>query len=161
MEADELTYSAHIVHRYELEKKLLSGELAVRHLPEAWNAGMESRLGVRPAHDAEGCLQDIHWAVGSFGYFPSYALGSGIAAQLFEAMRADLPETDRLIERGEFAPLLGWLREHVHAEASRYSLQELLQRATGRPLGAQALLRYLESKYLAGSARPETSSAAA
>jgi carboxypeptidase Taq len=161
VDADELTYPAHVMHRYELEKKLLSGDLAVRHLPDAWNADIESRLGVRPAHDGEGCLQDIHWAVGSFGYFPSYALGSVIAAQLFEALRAALPDTDRLIARGEFAPLLDWLRAEVHAEGSRHSLRELLELSTGRPLGAQAALRYLESKYLTGTLHAETSSAAA
>jgi carboxypeptidase Taq len=161
VDADELTYTLHVLHRYELEKKLLSGELAVRHLPEAWNAGMESRLGVRPANDAEGCLQDIHWAVGSFGYFPSYALGSTIAAQLFETLRSAVPDADGLIERGEFGPLLGWLRDHVHRYGSRYGAQELLTQATGRPLGAQSSLRYLESKYLASASLLEASSAAA
>ena len=87
VDADELTYPLHIMVRYELEKQLLSGELAVRDLPEAWNAGMEARLGIRPANALEGCLQDIHWAVGSFGYFPSYALGAVMAAQLYESMR--------------------------------------------------------------------------
>ena len=103
VDADELTYPLHIMLRYELEKQLLAGELAVRDLPEAWNAGMEQRLGIRPANDVEGCLQDIHWAVGSFGYFPSYALGAVIAAQLYESLRAELPALDEQLARGEFS----------------------------------------------------------
>jgi carboxypeptidase Taq len=161
VDADELTYPLHIMLRYELEKKLLSGELAVQQLPEAWNAGMEARLGVRPANDGEGCLQDIHWALGSFGYFPSYALGGVIAAQLFEALRADVPDADGLIERGEFTALLAWLREHVHGLGAKVSIQELLKKATGKPLGATASLRYLEGKYLEAAAGSVTSSAAA
>ena len=94
VDADELTYPLHIMLRYELEKQLLSGELAVRDLAEAWNAGMESRLSIRPANDLEGCLQDIHWAVGSFGYFPSYALGAVIAAQLYESLRTEVATLD-------------------------------------------------------------------
>ncbi|HEY6823646.1 MAG TPA: carboxypeptidase M32, partial [Steroidobacteraceae bacterium] len=113
VDADELTYPLHIMLRYELEKQLLSGELAVRDLREAWNAGMEQRLGIRPSNDLEGCLQDIHWAVGSFGYFPSYALGAVIAAQLYESLRAELPALDEQLSRGEFSGLFGWLRTHV------------------------------------------------
>ena len=100
--------------RYELEKQLLSGELAVRDLPEAWNAGMEQRLGIRPPNDMEGCLQDIHWAIGSFGYFPSYALGAVIAAQLSESLRIDVPALDEQLARGEFSGLLEWLRTNVY-----------------------------------------------
>src|SRR5450631_418168 len=114
VDADELTYPLHIMLRYELEKQLLSGELAVRDLPEAWNAGMEQRLGIRPDNDANGCLQDIHWAVGSFGYFPSYALGAVMAAQLYESMRTELPALDEQLARGEFSGLFGWLRTNVH-----------------------------------------------
>ena len=95
VDADEVTYPLHVMLRYELEKQLLTGELAVKDLPAAWNAGMEQRLGIRPANDTEGCLQDIHWAVGSFGYFPSYALGAVIAAQLYEGLRRDMPELRR------------------------------------------------------------------
>src|SRR5579885_966362 len=105
VDADELTYPLHILVRYELEKKLLSGELAVRDLRDAWNSSMEQRLGIRPANDAEGCLQDIHWAVGSFGYFPSYALGAVIAVQLYDSLRAEVPHLDAEIARGEFSGL--------------------------------------------------------
>ena len=103
VDADELTYPVHILLRYELEKRILDGTLAVRDLPAAWNDGLEQRLGLRPANDAEGCLQDVHWAIGSFGYFPSYALGAFIAAQLYESLRNDLPELDGRSRRASSA----------------------------------------------------------
>src|SRR5690348_15975174 len=148
VDADELTYPLHIMLRYELEKQLLRGELAVRDLPEAWNAGMEQRLGIRPTNDADGCLQDIHWAVGSFGYFPSYALGAVIAAQLYETLRADVPELDEQLAKGDYSGLLGWLRQHVHGLGAKVPVQELLKSATGKPLSAVSFIRYVESKYL-------------
>jgi carboxypeptidase Taq len=152
VDADELTYPLHIMLRYELEKQLLSGELAVRDLPAAWNAGMEQRLGIRPANDLEGCLQDIHWAIGSFGYFPSYALGAVIAAQLYESLRAALPAFDEQLARGEFSGLFGWLRTHVHGLGAKVPVQELLKSATGRPLSSASFVRYVEAKYLETSA---------
>jgi carboxypeptidase Taq len=148
VDADELTYPLHIMLRYELEKQLLSGELRVRDLPEAWNDGMEQRLGIRPTNDADGCLQDIHWAVGSFGYFPSYALGAVIAAQLYETLRTDVPELDEQLSKGEFSGLLGWLRTHVHGLGAKVPVQDLLKDATGKPLSAVSFIRYVESKYL-------------
>ncbi|HTT01544.1 MAG TPA: carboxypeptidase M32 [Steroidobacteraceae bacterium] len=152
VDADELTYPLHVMLRYELEKKLLNGELAVRELPAAWNAGMEQRLGIRPANDAEGCLQDIHWAVGSFGYFPSYALGAVIAVQLYESLRNDVRDLDGQIAYGEFDGLFAWLREHVHSVGARVSVHELLKDATGKTLSSVPFLRYLEGKYLEGAA---------
>jgi carboxypeptidase Taq len=148
VDADELTYPLHILLRYELEKKLLTGELAVRDLPEAWSSGMEQRLEVRPTGANDGCLQDIHWALGSFGYFPSYVLGGVIAAQLWESLRSGLPEFDAQIARGEFSGLFTWLREHVHSLGAKVTVKELMKHATGQPLSANALLRYLEQKYL-------------
>ncbi len=148
VDADELTYPLHIMLRYEIEKQLLSGELAVRDLPEAWNAGMEQRLGIRPANDMEGCLQDIHWAVGSFGYFPSYALGAVIAAQLYESLRTDVPALDEQLARGEFSGLLDWLRTNVYGHGSKMLVQDLLKGATGKPLSATSFIRYVEAKYL-------------
>jgi carboxypeptidase Taq len=148
VDADELTYPLHILLRYDLEKKLLSGELAVRDLPDAWSQGLEQRLEVRPTGAADGCLQDIHWALGSFGYFPSYALGAVIAAQLWESLRNALPELETQIGRGEFGGLFGWLRENVHTMGAKGTVNELMKQATGQPLSAAALLRYLESKYL-------------
>ena len=152
VDADELTYPLHILLRYELEKKLLNGELAVRDLRDAWNAGMEQRLGIRPTTDAEGCLQDIHWAVGSFGYFPSYALGAVIAVQLYDSLRAELPGLDAEIARGEFSSLFGWLRKNVHGLGAKVSVQDLLKSATGKTLSAAPFIRYLEGKYLEGAA---------
>jgi carboxypeptidase Taq len=148
VDADEMTYPLHIMQRYDLEKKLLAGTLAVRDLPEAWDSAMEQRFGVRPANFSEGCLQDVHWALGSFGYFPSYALGAVIAAQLWESLRAGVPDVDEQVARGEFGGLLGWLREQVHAFGAKVPVKELLQQATGQPLGANALLRYLDARYL-------------
>jgi carboxypeptidase Taq len=148
MDADELTYPAHIMLRYELERKLLEGSLAVADLPEAWNENLEQRLNIRPANETEGCLQDIHWAVGHFGYFPSYALGAVIAGQLIEAMRAARPALDEEIAAGQFGGVMDWLRDNVHGIGARLPVQELLKQATGKPLTAAAYLRYLEAKYL-------------
>jgi carboxypeptidase Taq len=148
MDADELTYPVHIMLRYDLEKRILDGTLAVRDLPPAWNEGLEQRLGIRPENDAEGCLQDVHWAVGSFGYYPSYALGAYIAAQLYESLRGELPALDEQIAAGRFGELFGWLRENVHGVGARVSSQELIRNATGKPLSAAPWLRYAESKYL-------------
>jgi carboxypeptidase Taq len=148
MDADELTYPVHIMLRYELEKKILEGSLPVADLPEAWNANLEQRLNIRPANDVEGCLQDIHWAVGHFGYFPSYALGAVIAGQLNEAMRAAHPSLDEEIAAGQFSGVMDWLRDNVHGIGARLPVQELIKQATGKPLTAAAYLRYLEAKYL-------------
>jgi carboxypeptidase Taq len=152
VDADELTYPLHIMLRYELERQLLSGELAVRNLAEAWNAGMEQRLGIRPGNDVDGCLQDVHWAVGSFGYFPSYALGTAIAAQLYESLREGLVELDEQLARGEFGGLFEWLRTNVHGLGAKVPVQELLKAATGKPLGATSFVRYVEAKYLESAA---------
>jgi carboxypeptidase Taq len=148
VDADELTYPAHIMLRYELEKRLLGGELAVAELPEAWNEAAQTRLGIRPSSDLEGCLQDIHWAVGQFGYFPAYALGALIAIQLWEKLRNDRESLDAEIARGDFAGLYAWLREHVHAAGAKLTVQELVKEATDRPLSAAPAVRYLETKYL-------------
>jgi len=148
MDADELTYPAHIMLRYELEKRILDGTLPVADLPEAWNANLEQRLSIRPTNDVDGCLQDIHWAVGHFGYFPSYALGAVIAGQLNEALRAERPSLDAEIAAGQFGGVMDWLRDNVHGVGARLPVQELIQQATGKPLTAAAYLRYLEAKYL-------------
>jgi carboxypeptidase Taq len=148
MDADELTYPVHIMLRYELEKKILEGSLPVADLPEAWNANLEQRLNIRPTNDVDGCLQDIHWAVGHFGYFPSYVLGAVIAGQLNEAMRAARPALDEEIAAGQFGGVMDWLRDNVHGVGARLPVQELIKQATGKPLTAAAYLRYLESKYL-------------
>lgn len=148
VDADEVTYPVHVMLRYELENELLKGELKIKDLPEAWNSRMEDRLGVRPTRDAEGCLQDVHWAVGSFGYFPSYAIGAVIAGQLYETLRNERPELDAEIAAGEFQGLFGWLREHVHGLGASLSTPELIKNSTDKPLSAAAWLRYIEGKYL-------------
>jgi carboxypeptidase Taq len=148
VDADEVTYPVHIMLRYEIENEILKGELRIKDLPEAWNTRIQDRLGVRPANDAEGCLQDVHWAVGSFGYFPSYAIGAVIAGQLYESLRADRPELDDELAAGHFAGLFDWLRQNVHSVAATVSTPELIRNATGKPLSAAAWLRYIEGKYL-------------
>ena len=148
VDADELTYPVHILLRFELEKSIFDGKLKVRDLPAAWGEGLEARLGLRPANDAEGCLQDQHWAQGSFGYFPSYVLGGLIAAQLYETLRNDLPDLDGEIAAGRFGALIGWLRDNVHRVGASLGSQELITRATGKPLSAAPWLRYAEAKYL-------------
>lgn len=148
IDADELTYPLHVMLRFDLEKDILAGELKVKDLPEAWNAGTERRLGLRPANDAQGCLQDVHWAVGSFGYFPSYALGAVIAGQLYESLRADRPGLDEELAAGQFGGLFDWLKVHVHGLGASVGTPELIRNATGKPLSAAAWLRYVETKYL-------------
>ena len=151
VDADEMSYSLHILQRYDIEKQLLAGKLAVRDLEEVWNSGMEQRFGSRPAGAAEGCLQDVHWALGSFGYFPSYALGMVIAAQLWEALRAQTPGVDAQLEKGDFSGVFAWLRENVHSLGAKLPVKELIKQASGQPLSAVALLRYLQGKYLAAA----------
>jgi len=148
VDADEVTYSVHIMLRYELEKEILNGDLKVKDLPAAWNSRLNDRLGVQPSNDAEGVLQDVHWAVGSFGYFPSYAIGAVIAGQLYESLRADRPELDEEIAAGQFGGLFDWLRQNVHGLGASVDTPTLIRNATGKPLTAAAWLRYIETKYL-------------
>ncbi|ELY53982.1 carboxypeptidase M32 [Natronolimnohabitans innermongolicus] len=146
-EADELTYHLHIVIRFEIERDLISGDLAVEDVPETWNDKYEEYLGVRPETDAESCLQDIHWSHGSFGYFPTYSLGSVLAAQLYAAAEDELGSFDDDVREGDFEELNGWLRENVHQHGKQYTTQELIERATGEALTADPFLEYVESKY--------------
>ena len=125
-----------------------SGRLAVADLPDAWNAGMKRYLGIAPPEDRLGCLQDIHWTGGDLGYFPSYTLGALTAAQLFDAARRAEPDLVPAIARGDFRPLLLWLRQHVHGLGSLYDSRELIQRATGRPLDPMVFKAHLERRYL-------------
>lgn len=147
VEADEVTYSLHVALRFDLELRLLSGDLAVADLPAAWNDGMEQALGIRPQADREGCLQDVHWSGGSFGYFPSYTLGSVLAAQWLQSMGASLGDPAALIRRGEFAPILAWLREHIHGRGAVLQPEELAAEVTGGPIAAAPYIRYLRAKY--------------
>jgi carboxypeptidase Taq len=141
--ADPLTYPLHIVLRFELELAMISGDLAVADLPGAWREGMRRLLGVAVSSDAEGCLQDVHWGAGSFGYFPSYALGCLIAAQLWEAIEAAIGPREDALRVGEVAPIQTWLAENVHRYGRRLDTLELVQRATGAELTVQPFLRYV------------------
>jgi carboxypeptidase Taq len=149
VDADEVTYPAHVILRYRLERAMIAGDLVPADLPAAWNQGMRELVGVAPASDREGCLQDIHWYDGAWGYFPTYTLGAMTAAQLFAAAKGADPAILPAISRGEFAPLVAWLRANVHAKGSRYSTAEIIAQATGRPLDAAAYERHLEARYLA------------
>ncbi|HWO85748.1 MAG TPA: carboxypeptidase M32, partial [Stellaceae bacterium] len=148
VDADEVTYPAHVILRYRLERAMLAGELHPADLPGAWADAMREMLGVAPDTDREGCLQDIHWYDGNWGYFPTYTLGALIAAQLFEAARGKVPGLMQAITEGEFAPLLGWARERVHSKGSLLSTAELVETATGRPLGTASFERHLRDRYL-------------
>jgi carboxypeptidase Taq len=141
--ADPLTYPLHIILRFELELALIDGDLAVADLPGAWREGMRRLLGVEIPSDALGCLQDVHWGAGSFGYFPSYALGCLIAAQLWETMQAQLGSLDDELRRGEVARIQSWLAEHVHRHGRRLDTLPLLERATGRSLEIEPFMRYV------------------
>ncbi|AEH47693.1 carboxypeptidase M32 [Parageobacillus thermoglucosidasius] len=149
IEADELTYPLHIIIRYEIEKGLFNGTVEVKDLPEIWNGKYEEYLGIRPDNDAVGVLQDVHWSGGSFGYFPSYALGYMYAAQFKHAMLKDLPHFDELLEKGELSPIREWLTERVHRFGKTKKPLEILRDATGEGLNADYLIRYLEEKYKA------------
>ena len=148
VDADEVTYPAHIMLRYRLERALIADELAVDEIPGAWADIHEALLGLRPENDAQGCLQDIHWSVGELGYFPSYTIGALMAAQFFDAADRDEPDLWGAIERGDFSPLFGWLGTNVHGLASRYEGPALLQRATGAPLGTAVFKAHLQQRYL-------------
>jgi carboxypeptidase Taq len=147
VEADEVTYNLHIILRFELEQAMLTGDLPVGEVPGAWDEKCGQVLGLRPKTAAEGCLQDIHWSMGGFGYFPTYTLGNLYAAQLMERAREDLPGLEDDFRRGEFGRLKGWLVEKVHRSGRRRLAAELVLRVTGRPPGPGPLLNYLRDKY--------------
>ena len=149
VEADEVTYNLHVVLRYELELELLRGALPVADLPEAWNAKMKSMLGITPPTPTLGVLQDIHWAWGEFGYFPTYALGNLYGASLFKAARAQLPGLDAAISRGELLPLRDWLRAQIHREGFRHFAEDLVKKVTGQGLTDEDFIAYLREKYSA------------
>ena len=148
VDADELTYPAHVIMRFRLERALIAGELAVADLPGAWNDGLRAMLGITPPDDRLGCLQDIQWYEGLFGYFPSYTLGAMAAAQLMAAARAAVPELDAGLARGDLSPLVGWLGRNVHAHGSRLGFSEMLLAATGKTLDAADFEQHLTARYL-------------
>jgi carboxypeptidase Taq len=148
VDADEMTYPAHVILRFRLEKALISGDLLVDDLPGAWNDGFATLLGITPPDDARGCLQDIHWYDGLFGYFPSYTLGAMAAAQLMAAARRAHPHMDDAFRAGDLSPLVSWLRANVHAQGSHLGFNDLLQAATGKPLDPLDFQHHLLSRYL-------------
>ncbi len=145
-EADELTYPMHILIRYEIEKGLFNGTIPVEKLNETWNKMYKEYLGVDVPNDRDGILQDVHWSDGSFGYFPTYALGSAFSAQFMKAMRKDI-DVDELLENNKFDEIIAWLKEHIHQYGCRYTAEEIMLKATGEPFNPDYYLDYLEEKY--------------
>lgn len=147
VEADEVTYNLHVMMRFDLERAVIHGDLAVADLPEAWNDRFQRDFGFRPPSDADGVLQDIHWSAGLIGYFPTYTLGNIFAAQLMAAASRDLPDLDSDVAAGRFEGLLSWLRRHVHAQGRQFDSATLVERATGQPVSARWLVESLWRRY--------------
>ena len=149
VDADEMTYPAHVIMRFELEQALIAGDLQVADLPSAWNEALHALLGITPPDDAHGVLQDIHWYDGLFGYFPSYTLGAMAAAQLMKAARHRVGGLDTALSQGDFGPLLGWLRQNIHSQGSLLGFNDLMRQATGKPLDPADFEAHLNARYLA------------
>mgnify|MGYP006207616109 FL=1 len=147
VEADEVTYNLHIILRYEIEKKLFNGELDVNDLPKVWNEMFKEWFGLDVKDDSTGVLQDIHWSMGAFGYFPTYTLGNLYAAQLFETMKEELDDVNNMIEEGNWNPLLDWLRKNIHEKGRLYNPSDLIKKATGKIPSSGPFLKYLNEKY--------------
>ena len=148
VDADEVTYPAHIIVRFRLEKALIEGDLLLKDLPQAWEEAMMELLGICPPHNGMGCMQDIHWYDGAWGYFPTYSLGAMSAAQLFEAALGDDPSILTEIARGNFAPLFAWTGTHIHAKGSLLSTRQLMEEVTGSPLDPNCFKAHLKQRYL-------------
>jgi carboxypeptidase Taq len=148
VDADEMTYPLHVILRYRLERAIIAGDLALTDLPAAWNDAMRELIGIVPDSDRTGCLQDIHWFDGAFGYFPSYTLGAMAAAQMFAAAKAADPNILPAIAEGNFKPLYAWLGANVHGHGCRFETPELIAKATGAPLSVEPFLSHLERRYL-------------
>jgi carboxypeptidase Taq len=146
-EADELTYHFHVMIRYEIEKGLMEDSISIEDLPEIWRAKYQQYLGITPPDDVQGILQDVHWSHGSFGYFPTYSLGSFYAAQFWEEANGQLPGLREQITAGDFKPLLHWLRVGIHQYGRRHRSEELCRQLTGRGLDISAFIRYATEKY--------------
>ena len=147
VEADEATYNLHIMLRLEIEIALMEGSMAVKDAPDAWNQKFKEYLGIVPPNDAEGILQDVHWSFGGFGYFPTYALGNLVSAQLWEKMSEEIRDIEGEIENAEFDTILAWLRENVHIHGAKYEPQELVQKITGSKITPEPYIRYLNNKF--------------
>jgi carboxypeptidase Taq len=147
VEADEVTYNLHIMLRFELEQPLMSGDLKPADVPSAWNEKFTRSFGLTPPDAARGCMQDIHWSAGLIGYFPTYSLGNMYAAQFFDAAQRDLGDLPAQFTRGEFRPLLDWLRKNIHSRGKQLRAGELVQRVTGAPLSHRPLIAHLHRKF--------------
>jgi len=145
-EADEVTYNLHVLIRFEMELAILTEELSIKDVPDAWNEKYKKYLGITPPDDARGCMQDVHWSAGLVGYFPTYTLGNLYSAQFFEKAGQDLGDLNAMFAKGEFMPLLHWLRKNIHSQGSRYTPRELGKKVTGQDLQAQPLLHHLKKK---------------
>ncbi len=147
VEADEITYSLHVILRFEIEKMIIEGSLTAKDIPSIWNQKMEELLGITPPTDALGCLQDIHWSMGSMGYFPTYVLGNLYAAQIFEKFAQDHPDWESKVASGNLHFITDWLKTHIHQYGRQYSPHELIIKVTGKPLSEKPFLNYLNEKY--------------
>jgi carboxypeptidase Taq len=147
IESDEVTYSLHIILRFEIEKALIEGSMSVKEIPEAWNEKMRSLLGIVPSTFSEGCLQDIHWSMGAFGYFPTYTLGNIYAAQLFSVFENSYPSWAARVAQGDLHFIYEWLSDHVHRHGRQFLPRDLLQRVVKGSLNEKPYLSYLEKKY--------------
>jgi carboxypeptidase Taq len=147
VEADEVSYPLHVILRFQMEKALIEGSLSVREVPDAWNAKMQQLIGLVPSNNSEGCLQDVHWSLGSFGYFPSYALGNAYASHLFTAFEKQHSDWQGRLSQGDLHFVREWLHDNVHCYGRQYSPLELMQKVTGQPFSAKAYLDYLNQKY--------------
>ncbi len=147
VESDEATYNLHIMLRLELEISLLEGKIEVKDLPEIWKNEMDSLLGVSSSNDCDGVLQDVHWSCGVFGYFPTYALGNLVSAQLWEKINDDIPGLSGQIRNADFSGLLGWLRENIHQHGAKFEPQELIKRVVGSKIDPKPYMRYLNGKF--------------
>lgn len=147
VEADEVTYCLHIILRFEIEKELIEGSLSVANLPDAWNQKMKSLFGITPPNDSMGCLQDIHWSLGDFGYFPTYALGNIAAAQFFKTLTKKYPDWEKRVSLGDLDFIRSWLKENIHSLGKTYNTDQLIKKVTGTTLNEKAYCRYLKEKY--------------
>lgn len=147
VEADELTYNLHTLVRFEIECAVLTDELKVKDMPEAWNDKYEKYLGVRPTTDSEGCLQDVHWSMGSIGYFPTYSMGNILSYQIWNSLQKDIPNTDELFAKGDFEPVLSWLQAKIYSQGRKFTPKQLILNATGEPMNAKYYLDGLSAKY--------------
>ncbi len=147
VEADEVTYCLHVILRFEIEKQLIEGTLSVADLPDAWNERFKELFGLTPPTHAQGCLQDIHWSLGDFGYFPTYALGNLLAAQFFGAFSKEHPDWADQVAKGELSFIREWLKENIHRYGKQYNTDEFAKRVTGKPLSEAAYCHYLKKKY--------------